>query len=277
MYKRILTVQDISCFGQCSLTVALPILSACGHETVILPTAVLSTHTAGFTGFTVRDLADDLPGISAHWQKEGITFDAICTGYLGNEAEIDTVADIIDKLIVPGGTVIIDPAMADHGKLYPAFDMDYAKAMNKLVAKADYILPNITEAAFLTGIEYREDYDEKYISELLDGLSKNCKGSIILTGVSYEDDSTGIVVRENGNDRYYKHKLIKENRHGTGDIYTAAFAGALLSGCGAYESAVIAGDYTVACLEDTVITGGHQYGACFEPRLCDLKRMIDKK
>ncbi len=276
MYRRILTVQDISCFGQCSLTVALPILSACGHETVILPTAVLSTHTAGFSGFTVRDLAEDLPGISAHWQKEGITFDAICTGYLGNEDEIDTVADIIDKLIVPEGTVIIDPAMADHGKLYPAFDMNYAKAMNKLVAKADYILPNITEAAFLTGTEYRDDYDETYISELLDGLSKICKGSIILTGVSYDNESTGIAVRENGRDRYYKHKLINENRHGTGDIYTAAFAGALLSGCSAYESAAIAGDYTVACLEDTVKTGGHKYGAEFEPRLCDLKRMIEK-
>ncbi|MGI6218122.1 MAG: bifunctional hydroxymethylpyrimidine kinase/phosphomethylpyrimidine kinase, partial [Coriobacteriales bacterium] len=162
-YKRILTIQDISCVGQCSLTVALPIISACGIETCILPSAVLSTHTGGFTGFTVRDLSDDIPGIAAHWQKEGIKFDAIYTGYLGSEDQIDYVLDISEKLTNPGAVKIFDPAMADNGSLYPAFDDKYVVAMRRLCSHADFVLPNITEASLLTGMEYRTEYDEGYV------------------------------------------------------------------------------------------------------------------
>ena len=121
-YKRVLTIQDISCVGQCSLTVALPILSACGVETCVLPSAVLSTHTGGFTGFTFRDLTDDMPGIADHWVKEGIRFDAIYTGYLGSPRQVAIVKDIMERTLVPGGLRIVDPAMADGGKLYTGFD-----------------------------------------------------------------------------------------------------------------------------------------------------------
>ena len=158
-YQRILTVQDISCLGQCSLTAALPILSACGFETCILPSALLSTHTGGFSGYTFRDLTDDIPRIRQHWQKEGIRFDAVYTGYLAGARQIDEVLDLIGALLAPGGMVAVDPAMADHGRLYAGFDEAFAAAMKKLCAAADIILPNITEACFLTGVPYRETYD----------------------------------------------------------------------------------------------------------------------
>ena len=164
--KRILTIQDISCFGKCSLTVALPILSAMGIETVILPTAVLSTHTL-FKNFTCKDLSDQLTPITDHWKQEGITFDAIYTGYLGTEEEIDTVIRIIEEFRNENTLVIVDPAMGDNGRLYAAFDEHYAKQNAKLCAVADIADPNITEAAFLTGLPYRETYSEEYIRELL--------------------------------------------------------------------------------------------------------------
>ena len=180
-YKRVLTIQDISCFGQCSLTVALPILSACGVETVILPSAVLSTHTGGFTGFTFRDLTDDIPSIAAHWKKEGIDFDAIYTGYLGSVKHIDMVKDIFKTLTRENGIKIVDPAMADNGNLYYGFDEVYASAMASLCAEADLVLPNITEACFMTGMEYKEKYDEQYVNDILDALEKAGMKNIILT------------------------------------------------------------------------------------------------
>ena len=183
-YKKVLTVQDISCFGQCSLTVALPILSAAGLETVILPSAVLSTHTAGFTGFTVRDLTEDIPAITAHWKKEKISFDAIYTGYLGSTEQIDYVKDMFKTLGNEDLVTFVDPAMADYGKLYPAFDAAFVEQMKTLAFSADIILPNITEACFLTGHEYREKYDEKYIDELLAKLRAAGAKTVILTGVA---------------------------------------------------------------------------------------------
>ena len=148
-YKKLLTIQDISCVGQCSLTVALPIISACGIETAVLPSAVLSTHTAGFSGYTFRDLTEDMPAIKDHWIKENIKFDAIYTGYLGSTKQIDYVADIFDSVGVDGCIKAVDPAMADNGKLYPGFDEEFVKAMKGLCGKADYLIPNITEASFL--------------------------------------------------------------------------------------------------------------------------------
>ena len=275
MYKRILTIQDISCVGQCSLTVALPILSACGIETAILPTAVLSTHTAGFTGYTVRDLADDIPAITEHWAREGITFDAVYTGYLGTIPEIDMVIDIIDRLLAPGGKVFIDPAMADGGKLYPAFGTEYAEAMRALVAKADYVLPNITEAALLTGEEYRESYDKAYIGRLCEGLRTLGAKTVVLTGVGFKEQSTGIIVDGDGYQSYYEHRKISENRHGTGDIYSAAYVGAVLKGRDAVSAAQIAGDYTVMCLEETLKGEPHTYGAKFEAVLPELIKLLE--
>lgn len=268
-YPRILTIQDISCVGQCSLTVALPILSACGIETAILPSAVLSTHTAGFTGFTVRDLTDDIPAIAAHWAKEGIDFAAVYTGYLGSTQQIDMVADIFANLC-PAGRKIVDPAMADNGKLYPAFDNAYVEAMKTLCGKADFVVPNITEACFLTGLEYKTEYDRAYIDALLSGLTAlGCK-NVILTGVSFEAGKTGIVVLEAGVYSYYEHEKLPNSCHGTGDIYASAFVGALVRGKTAFEAAKIAGDYTVECIRCTAELPNHWYGAAFEPMLPKL-------
>ena len=270
MYKKILTIQDISCVGQCSLTVALPILSACGVETCVLPSAVLSTHTAGFTGFTVRDLSDDMPAIKNHWLKEGIRFDAIYTGYLGSTQQIGYVADIFAETAAEGCVKVVDPAMADNGKLYPAFDEVYVEGMKGLCAKADYVLPNITEACFLADVEYRTEYDRAYIDLLLEKLTAiGCK-NIILTGVSYAPGKTGIVVMENGNYAYYEHEMLPNSCHGTGDIYASAFVGAYVRGKSAYDAAAIAANYTMECIRYTAKVENHWYGAAFEPVLGKL-------
>ena len=263
-YKRILTIQDISCLGQCSLTVALPILSACGMETVILPSAVLSTHTGGFTGYTFRDLTDDIPKIKAHWQKEKIKFDGIYTGYLGSTKQIEYVKDIIGNMLVPGAKVIVDPAMADGGKLYPGFDNDFVEAMKTLCFGADIIIPNITEACLLTGFEYKEKYDRAYIDGLLNELKKCGAGDIILTGIGYEDGYTGVVIYENGNYHYYKHEKIAGGYHGTGDVYASSFVGAMMNGRDEFESAKIAADYTLECIKATKDDENHKYGVKFE-------------
>ena len=167
-YHRILTVQDVSCVGQCSITVALPVLSACGHETCILPSSLLSTHTGGFGKPHIRDLTEDFSGILKHWQDLKITFDAVYTGYLGNTAHMAYVKQLFDELLRQNGKRIVDPAMADHGELYAGFDMNYVMAMRSLCTCADVILPNITEACLMTGMPYREEPDEAFVSALMD-------------------------------------------------------------------------------------------------------------
>ena len=273
-YKRVLTIQDISCVGQCSLTVALPIISACGIETSVLPSAVLSTHTMGFTGFTFRDLTDDMPAICAHWKKEGLTFDGIYTGYLGSAKQIEYVQSIIANTAADDCLVVIDPAMADNGSLYPAFDLAFVEEMKKLCAGADYLLPNITEACFLTGMDYRTEYDHAYIDELIAKLCALGAKNVVLTGVSYARGRTGVIVCENGEKQYYEHEQIAGGVHGTGDIYASAFVGAKLRGKTAYEAAKIAADYVVECILESQKDPTHTYGARFEPVLSKLIAMI---
>ena len=273
-YKRLLTIQDISCVGQCSLTVALPILSACGHETAILPSAVLSTHTSGFSGFTFRDLSADMPAINAHWQKESLKFEAVYTGYLGSVEQVDYVREIMDTSLTPDGLRIVDPAMADNGKLYSLFDMTYVEAMKTLCATADYLLPNITEACFLTGMEYRESYDEAYINDLITALHKLGAKTVVLTGVGFHPEQTGVMISEQGVLSYYPHRRLSQSCHGTGDVYASAFVGALMRGLDAYTAAKIAADYTLICMENTRGDKEHTYGVKFEPVLGTLMDMI---
>lgn len=269
-YKRILTIQDISCVGQCSLTVALPIISACGIETCIIPSAVLSTHTGGFSGYTVRDLSEDIPGIEAHWKSEGIDFDAFYTGYLGSTEQIDHVLSIMGSLSRDGAVRFIDPAMADNGSLYPAFDQDYVSAMRRLCDGADYVLPNITEACLLVGEEYRTDYDVAYVTRLVEGMMSLGSRTVVLTGVSYRQGRTGVVVADSAGSNYYEHRLISKGCHGTGDVYASAFVGMMLNGHSAFDSARIAADYTVECIEYTQGDKSHWYGVMFEPVLPSL-------
>ena len=273
-YKRILTIQDISCLGQCSLTVALPIISACSHETCILPSAVLSTHTGGFTGYTVRDLSGDFPNIREHWIKEGIAFDAIYTGYLGSTKQVEYVSDIFDTLKRGDAKIIVDPAMADNGKLYWGFDDEYVKGMAYLCSKADIILPNITEACFMTGVEYKENYDKAYVDELVSKLSQICSGTIVITGVSYNDDEISVIIAKNGEQTSYVHKKIGKSFHGTGDIFSSAFVGSYMQGKTMFDAVKIASDYTVECIENTIGDESHWYGTKFETALPSLISML---
>ena len=273
-YRKILSVQDISCVGQCSLTVALPVLSACGHETCILPTAVLSTHTGGFSGYTCRDLGGDLPAIADHWNREGIRFDAAYTGYLGSVALVDAVLDVLGRPLTPGAPRIIDPAMADNGVLYPAFDETYVAAMRRLSATADILLPNITEACLLTGMDYRAYYDEAYIDRLLTALHALGARTVVLTGVGFCPEETGVMISESGVRSYYRHRRLPTGCHGTGDVYASAFVGAYLKGLDVYTAAKIAADFTLICMENTRGDKDHTYGVKFEPMLGTLMDMI---
>lgn len=273
-YKRVLTIQDISCVGQCSLTVALPVLSSCGVETAILPSAVLSTHTGGFEGYTFRDLTDDMMPIADHWQKENIMFDTVYSGYLGSARQIDYVIEITKRLLKEGGYSIVDPAMADNGKLYYGFNLAFVEEMKKLVFSSDICIPNITEACFLTDTEYKENYDQQYTYSIVDKLSQAGAKTIVLTGVSYDEDTTGVLILENGIKSYYRHKKIDKKYHGTGDIYSSAFTGALNRGKSVYESAKIAADFVVKCIENTIDDESHWYGVKFEPVLYQLSKEV---
>jgi len=269
-YKKILTIQDISCLGQCSLTVALPVISACGIETCVLPSAVLSTHTAGFSGYTFRDLTEDMPAICDHWVKEGIRFDAIYTGYLGSAQQIDYVRRFFRETAADGCAKVVDPAMADNGKLYPGFDDAFVACMKQLAGDADYLVPNITEAALLTDMPYRSEYDKAYIDEIVEKLlALGCK-NVVLTGVAYTEGKTGVLVVEKGVKTYYEHDKEPNSCHGTGDVYASAFVGALVQGKTAYEAARIAADFVVECIRCTAQQENHWYGAAFEPVLGKL-------
>lgn len=279
--KRILTIQDISCFGKCSLTVALPLLSAMGVETVILPTAVLSTHTL-FSGFTCKDLSDQLAPITDHWKKEGITFDAIYTGYLGTEEEIETVIGIIREFRKENTLVIVDPAMGDNGRLYAAFDRHYAKKNADLCAVADIIDPNITEASFMTGLPYREEYTEDYIREMLLALAKLGTKTPILTGVSLGEGKTGAMGYDSGTGTFfhYQNNRIPAAYHGTGDIFSSVLAGAFVLGISRAEALKIAADYTALTIAETLKNPGNPwYGVDFEktiPALTDMLKQAGK-
>jgi pyridoxine kinase len=164
--------------------------------------------------------------------------------------------------------------MADNGKLYPIFNMEYVDAMRVLCGEADILVPNITEACFLTGEEYKETYDESYIRALVEKLTALGAKTVVLTGVSYEPKTTGVVVYENGKMDYYKHGKMAKGSHGTGDIYASAFVGALMNDKSVYEAAKIAADYTVKCIMNTQGDADHWYGAKFEPVLRELIDML---
>ena len=271
-YKRILTIQDISCVGQCSLAVALPVLSACGHETCVLPTAILSTHTGGFGKPTIVPLSHTLTEIAEHWKENGITFDIILTGYLGGISAIHSAMRIMKTMLSPGGITIVDPVMADHGRLYSGFDGHYVREMKKLCDGADVILPNLTEAAMLSGIPYQERTDEAYARVLLEGLAND---RVILTGVGEED--IGLLLRDRGAVDRYAHPRLPGRYSGTGDLFAAAFTGAVAAEKGLYESARIAADFTCKCIECTAAEPAHWYGVKFEPMLGALVGMLEKE
>ncbi|MBR6402907.1 MAG: pyridoxamine kinase [Eubacterium sp.] len=272
--KRILTIQDISCLGKCSITIALPIISAMGVETVILPTAVLSTHTM-FDNFTVKDLTDQLVPITEHWKSQGVKFDAIYTGYLGSEEEIEIAKKIFEEFGGDDTLIFIDPVMADNGKLYPAFDMKYAKLNAGLCGKADIIVPNVTEACFMTDTEYREEYDEAYVLGLLDKLSKLGAKKVVLTGISLAEGKTGVygIDTVTGEKIIYQNDKVEASYHGTGDIFASVAVGAIVQGIPLNDAFKIAADYTAETIKVTIENPKQPwYGVDFEttiPKLVD--------
>lgn len=275
-YKRVLTIQDISCVGQCSMTVALPVLSACGLETCILPTAMLSTHTGGFGKPYVVHLSDAIAPMVCHWQENNITFDGILVGYLGSIAAVEAVSELLDTMLSPGGVAIVDPAMADHGKLYSGFDDAYMQAIKALCAKADIVIPNLTEAAMMGNSPYNGDNNgcyvsKSYVNQILSALPFQ---RVVLTGVGYTENTTGASVWENGVMAHCSHPKLPGSYHGTGDLFAAAFTGAYIQGRNLLEAAQIAGNFTCKCIENTQNAPAHWYGVKFETALPDLMEML---
>ena len=252
--KRIMTVQDISCVGKCSLTVALPIISAAGVEAGVLPTAVLSTHTA-FPKF-------------------------IYTGYLGSFEQLSLVDKFISDFKKKETVVLIDPVMADNGKLYHGFTEEFAKAMATLCGKADIVVPNLTEASFMLGIPYNENYDEPYIRDVLKKLTELGCPRAALTGISFSDDKIGVYYYDSITESYfsYYNEKLPVSFHGTGDIYASSALGALMRGISYEDSLAIAVDYTLECMKETMKDENHRfYGVNFETALPYYIESIKKK
>ena len=276
--KRIVTLQDISCVGRCSITVALPVISAMGVECGILPTAVLSNHTM-FKTFTCKDLTDQIDPIAKAWASQDITFDGIYTGYLASGEQCQEVVNFFEQFSNSGNLTLVDPAMADNGKLYPAFDQDFPAAMAEVCAKADVILPNITEGCLLTGMPYKTEYDPSYITELLQRLLKLGCRTAVLTGVSYEPNKLGIAsLDQDGNSFSYFTKKCPQSYHGTGDLYSSTAFGGLMRGLSLGDALSLAADYVVECIEATSRSSeARWYGAEFESQIPWLCRELEQR
>lgn len=271
--KRIVTVQDISCLGKCSITVALPIISAMGIEASVIPTSILSTHTL-FDGYVHRDMCDMIEPIINHWKSQGFTFDAIYTGYLGSKEQISMVEKLIDKFRTDSCFVLVDPAMADNGTLYPGFDNEHIDKMRELCSMADIIVPNLTEACLLTGTQYQAEYDDVYITDILNKLI--CLGAkkAVITGV-IKDGKYGIISYDSEIDRigFYAHEKIDQTFYGTGDVFSSACVGALVNGNSLARSVEIAGEFVFESIQKTMSDkDARLYGVNFEKALPMLAR-----
>ena len=266
MDKKVLSIQDISCYGQCSLTVALPIISCFGFETAILPSAVLSTHTGGFTGFTFRDLTDDLTLIRNHWEKENIDFHAIYTGYIGSIKQLDYIKDIIRSRLQIDGIVFVDPAMADNGKLYYGFNQEFADKMGELCKEGDYILPNTTEACFMLHKEWKPNFSEEEMIEMAKELGKFTKRYVILKGATFVPGQLGSIVYDRLTEEMTVvfNKKIEYASHGTGDVFASSFVGEILRDKTPIEAATFAGVFVQRAIEATIDDPSHRYGVKFE-------------
>ncbi len=268
--KRIIAINDISCFGKCSLTAALPILSAAGIETCVLPTALLSAHTA-FSGFTFSELSSDLRSIMKHWKELNLEFDGIYSGYLGSKKQIELVEEIID--LFPSNMVLVDPVMGDNGRLYEGFDESFAVEMNRLLKKADIIVPNVTEASFLTCVPYEVNtHSQDYIETLIDKLKKQCPGKIVLTGINLSHNTVGTAVWDGIMLDIIERKKIDVFYSGTGDVFASTLTASYLLGNDIKKSAEISADYIIDCIYETQKTSGDRnYGINFE--LC-IKNLL---
>lgn len=279
--KRIVSIQDISCVGKCSLTVALPIISAMGVECGIVPTAVLSVHTA-FDSFTFDDLTDQIEPISKSFADNKVAFDAIYTGYLGSFEQLELVSRFFDEHGTDDNLIFVDPAMADNGVLYKGFTPEFARAMGAVVcSKADIIDPNITEASFMLGAEYKEEgsYDEAYVKDLLQGLVGLGAKKAVLTGVSLEPGKCGVYGLDGQTGEYFSYfnELVDAKFHGTGDVFSSTAVGALMNDKPLDEALALAADYTVESIKETIAHEDHNwYGVDFEAKFPYLLSRLGK-
>jgi pyridoxine kinase len=272
--KRLLTIQDISCVGQCSTTVALPLISACGVECAILPPAILSNHTGGFKTWSFADLTGELGNVEKKWIEQNIKFDAFYTGYVC-ENHIDPILSIIGTCSNEGAVRFVDPAMADNGKLYTGFAEDVPSKMARLCDGADYLLPNLTEAAALTGIPYREQADGAYLEDLTQGLLALGAKAAVITGVHFTDNAIGCYGKTAGGETFScQGEYIPRQFHGTGDIFASAFTGAWMQDKSMEEAVQIASDFTCRSIYHTIKNPAHAYGVKFETALPDLIRAL---
>lgn len=278
--NRVIAVHDISCVGRCSLTVALPILSAAGLETSVIPTAVLSTHTGEFSGYTFRDLTDDIEPICEHWRSLGLGARSIYTGYLGSYRQLEIVEKLIADFKESDTFVLVDPVMGDAGKLYSLIDEKFVGGMKKLCSMADMIVPNITEAAMLTDSEYiGHGYSKEYIKELLKKLSLLGPRYSVLSGVSFEKGKNGSAAydRETGEFSFFFSDHVDGFYYGTGDVFASALLGAILNEKSVSDSIKIAVDFTIGAIRRTYAAGtDKRYGVHFESELPSYIRALGK-
>lgn len=276
--KRAAAIHDLSGFGKCSLTVALPILSAAGVEVCAVPTAVLSSHTGGLSGYTYRDLTEDIPGFQAQWQQLGLEFDAIYTGFLGSYQQIALVSDFIDAFRTPHNLVLVDPVMADNGRLYPTISAEMASGMKELCGKADLIVPNMTEAAFLLNEEFYDGpYTRPYIEDLLRKLSTLGPKQVVLTGVWFSPELLGAAGYDSLTQTvsYAFAPRIAGSYHGTGDIFSSTLLAGLMNGQKLNVAMQLAADYTAGCIRRTREAGTDvRFGVHFEAGLPRLIREL---
>ncbi len=280
--KRIVTIQDISCVGRCALTEALPVISAMGVECSVIPTAVLSTHTA-FPKFTFCDLTEQIPAITEAWKEMSLDFDAVYTGYLGSDRQIALVKDFVRDFGKKEGFITwIDPVMADRGKMYAGFSEDFASKMALLCAGADVIVPNMTEAAFMLGIPYTEMYDEAYVKDVLVRLTKMGAKCAALTGVELEEGKIGVYAYDSVTEKFFSYfnEKLPVAFHGTGDLFSSCAFAAHVRGASVEESLKLAVDFTLECIKKTMQDENRRfYGVNFEeaiPMLTDRVRELFK-
>ncbi len=276
--KRIAAIHDISGIGKCSLTVALPICSAAGIETAVLPTAILSTHTGGFTGYTFRSLTDDIMPIAKHWKSCKMHFDAFYSGYLGSARQISIVIDAINLLKSSDTTVICDPAMADNGKLYAGFPEYFPSQMLNLCKFADIIVPNITEALMLLGREYIEGpYKKSDIEDILVALNSLTGAKVVLTGVYFDRERLGAACFDGKEISYTMSERVDAFFHGTGDVFASVLTASVLNGKTLFEASQIAVEFTSQCIKATLLDEDRrEYGVCFETEIPKLIKFLEK-
>lgn len=255
--KRVCAIHDLSAYGRCALTVVIPTLSALGIQTIPLPTALMSTHTGGFEDIYIRDLSEDMRSMAAHWEKLGVKFDSIYSGFLLSTEQGQIVAEVIEKFRTPDTLVLVDPVMGDDGELYSTCTEEMKDEMIALCKSADLITPNLTEACILTGRKYpterflSEKEANDYAASLLDSLSELCAKTAV-TGIEYVECGESFVMTacaDNGRRKFFPQKKVGASYPGTGELFASVMLGKMLGGCDFFTSAEFSGSFVA----DTIL------------------------